>query len=186
MEFALIVPILVLVFMGIVELALMFNAYVGVNRASQNGTHVAATIGNQAGADCLILRGIESDVTAPNDRSRINWVGIEYTSMAGNQVYLRQRYDRTGSLTCTLPDGSTTTVPYTLSMNGYPEPVRCAVLAGCPDLTPARSTVDNIGVSVNYRHRWATPLNAVYDFFDGGDAGWTFTQRNIFRVEPTL
>ena len=46
--------------------------------------------------------------------------------------------------------------------------------------------MDNIGVSVNYRHLWATPLNSVYDFFGGGNTGWSFTQRNIFRMEPTL
>ena len=188
-EFALIMPILMILFMGIIEVALMFNAYVGLNRASQDGAHVAATLGNQTGADCLILTGIESDVTVPNNVARINWVDIELTSMAGNVVYLKQRWVRDSAITpttCTLPDGTSTTVPYRLDVAGYPETQRCSVLAGCPALTPARSTVDNIGVSINYRHRWATPLNAVYDFFGGGDAGWTFTQRNIFRMEPTL
>jgi hypothetical protein len=187
-EFALLVPILMILFMGIIDVALMFNAFVGVNRASQEGAHVAATLGDQPGADCLVLSGIESDVTVPNNPDRINWVDIELTSMAGNAVYLKQRWvrDLATPTTCTLPDGTSTTVPYRLDVADYPESLRCPALAGCPGMTPARSTVDNIGVSVNYRHRWATPLNAVYDFFGGGDAGWTFTQRNIFRMEPTL
>jgi Flp pilus assembly protein TadG len=185
-EFALLMPILMILFMGIIEVALMFNAFVGVNRASQDAAHVASTAGNRAGADCLVLTHIESDVMVPNDPGRINWVAIELTSLSGNVPYARQRWERTGSTTCTLPDGTTTTVPYTRTVNDYPETQRCQVLAGCPAMTPARSTVDNIGVSINYRHRWATPLNAVYDFFGGGDAGWTFTQRNIFRMEPTL
>jgi Flp pilus assembly protein TadG len=179
-------PILMILFMGIIEVALMFNAFVGLNRASQNGAHIAATLGPQACADHIILSEIESDVTVPNNVARIQWVGIELTSLSGNTPYLRQRWERSGSDTCTLPDGTTITVPYTLTVNDYPEAKRCPVLAGCPALTPARSTVDNIGVSINYRHRWATPLNAVYDFFGGGDNGWTFTQRNIFRMEPTL
>ena len=179
-------PILMILFMGIIDVALMFNAFVGLNRVSQNGAHVAATLGPQACADHIILSEIESDVTVPNNVARIQWVGIELTSLSGNVPYLRQRWDRTGSDTCTLPDGTTITVPYTRTVNTYPEAQRCPVLAGCPALTPARSTVDNIGVSVNYRHLWATPLNAVYDFFGGGNAGWTFTQRNIFRMEPTL
>ena len=51
-------------------------------------------------------------------------------------------------------------------------------------MVPARSTVDNIGVAIRYRHQWVTPLNAIYDFFGGGNFGWEFTQRNIFRMEP--
>ena len=179
-------PILMVLFMGIIEVALMFNAFVGLNRASQNGAHVAATLGPQACADHIILSEIESDVTVPNNVERINWVDIELTSLSGNVPYVKQRWERSGSSTCTPPGQSSVTVPYTLTVNTYPETQRCPVLAGCPSLTPARSTVDNIGVSINYRHRWATPLNAVYDFFGGGDNGWTFTQRNIFRMEPTL
>ena len=70
-EFALVIPMIVILFMGILEVALMFNAFSGVNRASQYAAHVAATLGNQAGADCLILSGIEADVTVPNDPGRI-------------------------------------------------------------------------------------------------------------------
>jgi hypothetical protein len=189
-EFALIVPLIVLLFMGILELALAFNAFIGLNRASQMGGHLAATIGNQAGADCEILSHIESDVMVPNDPDRIIEVVIERMPLAGNEAYPgeKQRYTRSTSLTtdCTLPDGTTVPVPYTLTNAGYPEAQRCPVLAGCPTLTPARSTVDNVGVSIRYRHLWVTPLNSLYGFFAGGDTGWTFVQRNIFRLEPTL
>ena len=131
-EFALLMPILMILFMGIIEVALMFNAYVGVNRASQSGAHTAATMGNQAGADCLILTEIESDVTVPNSAARINWVDIERTSLAGNKAYLKQRWTRTGvPFTCTLPDLTSTTVPYRLDVNTYPEDQRCPALAGC-------------------------------------------------------
>jgi hypothetical protein len=180
-------PLLVFVFMGIMELALMFNAYVGVNRASQNGAHLASVLSNQPGTDCFILTGIESDVAPPSSHDSIKWVSVDYTSMAGNVAHLKQKWDRTGSTECTLPDGTTTTVPYTLAAGSdYPEDQRCSVLAGCPGMDLPRSTVDNIGVSVNYEHHWATPLNALYGFFAGGDTKWTFTQRNIFRMEPTL
>ena len=186
-EFALIIPILMFVFMGVMELALMFNAFVGVNRASQNGAHLASVLSNQPGADCFILTRLESDVSPPMSPNQVKWVSIDYTSMAGNYPYLREKWDRTGSTECTLPDGTTTTVPYTLAAGSdYPSDQRCSVLAGCPGLDLPRSTVDNIGVSVNYEHYWATPLNALYGFFAGGDNKWTFTQRNIFRLEPTL
>ena len=137
-EFALIIPILMFVFMGIMELALMFNAFVGVNRASQNGAHLASVLSNQPSADCFILTRLEGDVSPPMSPNHVKWVSIDYTSMAGNYPYLRQKWDRTGSTECTLPDGNTTTVPYTLAAGSdYPPDQRCSVLAGCPGLDPS-------------------------------------------------
>jgi Flp pilus assembly protein TadG len=189
-EFALVIPLVLLLFMAILELALAFNAFVGLNRASQVGGHLASMLGNQAGADCEILTEIERDVMVPNDADKIMEVVIERMPLAGNDAYPgeKQRYTRSTSLStdCTLTDGTTVSVPYTLTTAGYPESQRCPVLAGCPTLTPARSTVDNVGVDIRYRHVWATPLNALFGFFAGGDTGWTFVQRNIFRLEPTL
>jgi hypothetical protein len=192
-EVALVLPILVVLFMALVELALAFNAVIAVNRASQNGAHLASVAGNQEGADCLILVNIESDIDVPNERSKIQEVVIERTALAGNASYAQQVWTRTGAMTpCPMPDGSTMDLPYVLGerdgLPPYPEDRRCPVLGGCPNLAdvPAHSTVDNIGVRVKYRHDWATPLNAIIDVFGGGSTGWTFTQRNIFRIEPTL
>jgi hypothetical protein len=82
-------------------------------------------------------------------------------------------------------------VPYELDIAGYPEADRCTVLDGCPTL--GRSTVDNVGVIVRYTHDWVTPLNGALDLLTPGGAGsssnsggWSFEQRNIFRIEPTL
>lgn len=192
-EFALVVPMLMILFMALVELALAFNAVIAINRASQNGAHLASVAGNQLGADCLILSQIEGDVYVPNQPSKIIEVIIERTALAGNASFAQQTWTRTGvSWPCPMPGDTFIDVPYTLAppppspLLPYPEAQRCPVLGGCPNLVPPRSTVDNIGVRVKYRHDWATPLNAIMDIFGGGNTGWTFTQRNIFRIEPTL
>ena len=108
----------------------------------------------------------------------------------GNLSYAQQTWGRYGETDCVRPDGTTVKVPYTLAIAGYPEAQRCTVLGGCPSLTPARSTVDNIGVIVKYTHDWVTPLNGALDLLapgnGGSGTGWTFEQRNIFRIEPTL
>jgi Flp pilus assembly protein TadG len=192
-EFSMVIPIVVVLVMALLELALALNASLAVNRASQHGAHLAATAGSNAGADCLILSKIEGDLGVPNDANQISEVIIERTALAGDTSYGQQTWDRSGATDCTMPDGSTQSIPYTLTTNGYPESQRCTALHGCPSLLPPRSTVDNIGVTVRYRHDWVTPLNGALDLLmdgassGGGDpGGCSFEQRNIFRFEPTL
>jgi hypothetical protein len=184
-EFALAVPIVFFSLMALIELALGYNAFVGVNRASQQAAHMASIAGNQSGADCLILRGIEESVSSPNRDSSIIDVRIQRTSLAGNWAYQQQLYTRDGTMTCELPNGDEITLPYQQLEDGYPETQRCTALKGCPEMGD-RSTVDNIAVGIKYRHDWITPMASVITSLPGGTAGWTFTQRNIFRMEPTL
>lgn len=197
-EFALVIPLLMIMFMAVIEVALALNAVVGVNRASQQAAHLASILGDRAGADCMILRDIEEDVIVPNDRNKIQEVRVQRTALVGNQTFSYQRYTRNAGgppLECTLPNGDEIELPYQLSANvnpalgPYEETERCSILIGCPPegSQPQRSTVDNVGVEIRYRHLWATPLPAMFEnVFGGGDVGWNITQRNIFRMEPTL
>jgi hypothetical protein len=190
-EFALVIPIVVVMLMALLETALALNASLAVNRASQHGAHLAASAGNIAGSDCLILTEIEQDMGVPNAAANIIEVIIERTALAGDTSFAQQTWNRSGATDCTMPDGSTQPVPYTLITAGYPEAQRCTVLGGCPSLTPARTTVDSIGVGIRYRHDWVTPLNGALNLLVTGGAGsdsggWDFQQRNIFRMEPTL
>ncbi|MFN8619919.1 MAG: TadE family protein [Chloroflexota bacterium] len=188
-EFALIMPILFVMVMGLIEFAMAFNAILSVNRASQNAAHTAAIAGNMEGADCLILKEVEDDIGVPQNKTHIRGVTIERSALAGNVVYAKNSYTRTGSTSCTFNDGTSLSVPYTRTENGYPVNQRCNVLTGCPTYTPARTTVDNIGVTISYRYDWVTPLGTLLPFVGGdrdGSHGWTFSKRNVFRMEPNL
>ena len=88
-------------------------------------------------------------------------------------------YTRTGSTTCTNPDGSTAVVPYTRTTNGYPELSRCNILAGCGG---THTSIDHIGVRVFYTHTYVTPLQT----FVGLGSGMTFDRSNVMRMEPIL
>jgi hypothetical protein len=184
-EFALAIPLVLLLFMGVIELALGFNAFIGLNRASQHAAHLASIAGPQEGADCLILQQIEQDVSAPNNREAIEFVLIQQTSLTGNFARRENRWERNGTTPdCELPNGELISVPYVLADGSdYPESERCSALKGCGD---GHSTVDNIAVGIRYRHDWITPLAAIITSLPGGKLGWNFTQRNIFRIEPTL
>jgi hypothetical protein len=82
-EFALVIPLVMLLLMAVVELALAMNGTMAVNRMSQQGAHTASIMGDRAGADCLILSNIEAGISAPNDHDRILDVAIERTARLG-------------------------------------------------------------------------------------------------------
>jgi Flp pilus assembly protein TadG len=188
-EFALIFPLFVILVMGIIEFSLAFNAVLGINRASEHAVLVASEAGNDVAADCYILQEIEDTVQTPNDKNMIVQVSIQRTNPSGGTVYASSVYDRGGSLTCTLSSGSTMTVPWTATSSGYPPSQRCNVVIGCTTLSPARSTVDTIGVTVRYTYNWKTPLGSILRAV-GGSGSWgtglTFNKRNVMRVEPVL
>jgi len=189
LEFAFVIPVMMLVVIGIIEFSIAFSTTLAVNRASQDAALVASEAGNLPGADCMILRSIEGDISAPSDKREITGIQIQRTNPSGATVYANSSYTRTGATSCTLADGTNVTVPYTATLNGYPPSQRCNVLGGCPSLTPARTAVDTIGIQISYRYVWRTPLSAIMDLVGGsgpGPSAFTFTQRNAFRMEPQL
>jgi Flp pilus assembly protein TadG len=190
-EFALVFPIFLLMLIGFVEFAFVFNALLSISHATRDAALIAAEAGNAADADCLILQQVENDVSAPADKNRIQQVVI-YRSDQNGAVYGGQQnvYVRTGLLTagnstsCTLLDGSTLTVPYTTTAPTYPTASRCDILAGSSNgCDPGHPTVDTIGVKIVYRHTWLSPIA---NFVSLGGNGVTLTQSNAMRMEPVL
>jgi Flp pilus assembly protein TadG len=185
LEFAIVLPVLMLLVTGIIEFALAFNSSLGINRASQNAALVAAEAGNLPGADCMILTRVEQDIDSPIDKGEITGVSIQRTNASGTTVFAQNTYVRAGVTNCILADGTPINVPYTSTGTGYPVNQRCSVLSGCPTMTPARTAVDTIGVQVSLRYNLRTPLSAVMGMFNGGTNGTIdFTMRNAFRMEP--
>lgn len=188
-EFALILPLFLMLVMGLIEFSLAFNATLSVNQASQNAALLASEAGNQVDADCLILKQIELDMQAPTDRRDVVEVQIQWTNPSGSGVRSKNSYSRTGSMSCALVSGPTISLPYTQTEAGYPPSSRCNVIAGCPTLSPAHTSVDSIGIQVRYEYSWNTPLGTLMDsLWNTGNTttGYTFQKRNVFRLEPVL
>jgi Flp pilus assembly protein TadG len=189
-EFAIAVPLFLILMTGIFEFSFAFNATLNTNYASRAGGSAAAAAGNSPGADCLILDAIDQSIAAPTDRARISRVEIQRTNANGAAQGTASAYQRSGSTTCSFSNGTTMSVPYSAVASGYPVSQRCNVVApyGCPTLTPPRTTVDNVSVQVTYVYPWHTPLRHVLTLVGGGQAGtgFTITQRNVFRMEPVL
>jgi TadE-like protein len=185
-EFALAFPIFWTVLLGVIEFAFAFNAVLSVNFASRNAALVAAEAGNGLGADCVILLQIEQDIQAPSSANRVRRVDIYRTSRTGAMQGSPTTYIRNGGppTTCNYADGTSVTVPYNRSANGYPEAGRCNVLAGCPAYPPipARGQVDIVGVKIEYDHAWVTPLHS----FLGQGPNFAVDRSNAMRMEPVL
>ena len=182
-EFAIVLPIFITSLFAMIEFGVAFNAVLSINRASQAGALIAGQAGNNTDADCVILAKIEDDLQAPIDKSNVQQVKIFRASSTGSTVLASNTYSRGGSKNC-----GTYSVPYTATSTGYPESQRCNILAGCPTLTPVRTTVDKIGVQITYRYDGVTPLRNLLTFMGGSGTGysWTFSKQNESRMEPVL
>src|SRR5438105_3039363 len=176
-EFALVMPLVLFLVVGIVEFSLLLNSRNTVLFASRDGSMLAAEGGASTGTDCLVLDRIERDVVSPSRAIRIQQVTIYWSDRNGDQIGSSANvYDRTGSTTCA-GGGATITVPYSLTSAGYPETSRCDVLAGCGG---SHTSVDTIGVRITYQHFWIT------SFLRLGGTSVTFSEATATRVEPQL
>jgi len=180
-EFALALPVFVVLFMGIIEFSLAFNAVLDVNFASRNAALLAAEAGNSAGGDCVILTAVDGDIAPATTATAIKSVDIYWADGDGDLISGKvNHYVRGGTTTCNYADGSTLVVPYTLATAGYPESIRCSVLNGCGTGHPG---LDNVGVTITYQYRWKTPMSA---FIGGSGSGFTIAKSNATRMEPVL
>jgi len=176
-EFALLLPVVLLLIVGAVEFSFVWNSRNTVLFASRDGSMLAAEGGSLPGTDCLVLNRIERDIVSPARAIRVQDVAIYWADRNGGQIgpYMNV-YDRSGATTCDL-GGSTFTVPYTLTTAGYPESNRCDVLAGCGG---QHTGVDTIGVRITYEHQWLTSFARLTG------SGVTFAETTATRAEPQL
>lgn len=197
-EFSLVFPIFLVIFLAVIEFGFVLNAQLSINFATRDAALIAAEAGNAVGGDCVILAKVDQDVTAPANVSQIQTVKIFWTNAAGDPLDTSgnvttfgaasqavNSYTRGGSKTCTFADGSTQTVSYTLQGTArYPEVNRCndlqGVNAGCQT---GHVSLDTVAVQVTYLDTWRTPL---HNLIGPLGSGWTLGQTNEMRMEPVL
>src|SRR5438046_3791040 len=111
-EFALLLPALVLLLVGLMEFSLVWNSRNTVLFASRDGSMLAAEGGSLDGTDCVVLQRVDGDVVSPSAAVRIQQISIYWSDRNGDQYGSNQHvYSRTGSSSCTYPDGTPITVP---------------------------------------------------------------------------
>src|SRR5256885_16895211 len=106
-EFAMLLPVLVLLLIGLMEFSLVWNSRNTVLFASRDGSMLAAEGGSLDGTDCVVLQRIESDVVSPATALRLQQVSIYRSDRNGDQIGTNQNvYTRGGSTSWTYPPGN--------------------------------------------------------------------------------
>jgi Flp pilus assembly protein TadG len=197
-EFALVVPLFMVILMAVIEFAFLLNGQLSINFATRDAALIAAEAGNAVGADCVVLQKVEQDVTAPANRANISQVRIFWTNADGQPLdtsgnvttfgsatQAADTYTRSGTTTCTFADGTTLTVPYSpVGTASYPDSARCNDILGTAEgCQPGHPGIDTIGVQVTYFDTWKTPLHNLIGLLG---SGWTLTESNQMRMEPVL
>jgi Flp pilus assembly protein TadG len=177
-EMAFVLPIFLFLVIGLIEFSFLLNSRNTVGFASRDASMLAAEGGSKAGTDCVALQAIENDIIAPARSIKISQALIFWSDKNGTQIGNNVNvYDRVGSTTCAFSDGSTITVPYTLTTPNYIEDVRCDVLLGCGGTHPG---LDIVAVQITYQHSWLTSFARITG------AGLTFNELTATRIEPQL
>jgi len=185
-EFALVIPLFLVIVVAIAEFSFLFTSYVSIGFATHDASQIAATLGNTPGADIAVLQRIDNDVMVPANPNQIKEVDIyqvDTTSNNGSPLGSRINtwtYDG-GSHAYTLPDGSTVNLPFTRTTNGYPELGRCNVNKGVGCTTFGQTTVDTIAVKIVYQYVWITPFPALVG---ASTTGPVLSSINVMRLEP--
>jgi Flp pilus assembly protein TadG len=189
-EFALVIPIFLIIFISVIEFGFMLNATLAVNFATRDAALIAAEAGNADLADCTILRYVENDISEPLSDAQIQSVTIYQADRAGQPVPgVQNVYTRSGSTECVFSATDTVDLPYTATSSAYPTEDRCNELAGCAvDGSPGvHVPLDSIGVRVTYRYPYHTPIGNLLPFLPGASTGYLdFTWANVMRMEPIL
>src|ERR1700694_4999092 len=85
-EFALIMPILLVLIIGLIEFSFVLNSRNTVLFASRDGSMLAAEGGSLDGTDCVVLQRVDGDVVSPATSLRVQQIQIYWSDRNGDQI----------------------------------------------------------------------------------------------------
>jgi Flp pilus assembly protein TadG len=192
-EFTLILPLFLILFIGIIEFAFVFNSALGLNFATRNASLAGAEAGNRVGADCEIVSSIQKSIGPPMNAALIKSVTIfqaDQNGLNGSGLKDVWTYSAGAQTPCPTEGNPTQKVDFTSAI-GWPssaggaQGVRCDVLAGCLQLDGTYKSLDSVGISIVYHYDYHTPLGN-FLALPGWGTGFDLTWSNVNRMEPTL
>ncbi|MFP3915227.1 MAG: TadE/TadG family type IV pilus assembly protein [Actinomycetota bacterium] len=163
MEFSLVLPLLVALMVGIMELGMAFRDVLTTSSAVREGTRVLSALGNDPDADCTALIAAIDTLLLGGSIDQLQRVEIYRADSDGDQVPAdTNTYTLTGTDYKDCDDWATAI--------GWPSVGRNVIAGGSPPL-------DIAGMRIIYRHDYVIGLPP----FSGG---FTIDQTTISRLEP--
>ena len=163
-EFAIVMPILFALIVGISEFGLAFKDWLSVSNATREGARMGAVVGDDLVADCLILGAITDSFVAAADVTNVQELWIFKANSDGTPSSQRNVYTYLGG-----PVDDCTSWGSTI---GWPSTSR-NVVAG------PTAPLDILGVRITFQHDWITNIVPFT-----GSATWT--EDTIMRLEPEV
>ena len=190
-EFALILPVFMLLLLGMLEFGFAFTADQTLAYATREGARTGAALANGGGTlgcgagqspnaasvDPLIVAAVERVLTSPGSP-----VGVHLDRIPTIRIYLaKDNGSESGSADVwTYRKGAGPVVDgrpidYILTSTGWPA---CSRLNGV--------AADGLGVSLTYAYQFQTPYGAILGFFGaGGITSLNIGDRTVMNLNPT-
>jgi len=176
-EFAIVLPLLVLVFAGVAEFGVAFKQKLAVSNAVQTATRTGSSLGKNAAADMAILDSIQQGFSSlpGNGDALVTKVTVYKADASGNVQ------DSRINTYLFLPGGGCDWAPCPTDESGiggsWPPSLR--------QVDPVMGPLDNMGVTIYYGHDW---ILGGYGFLPdlpcNTDGSQCWTESAVLRLEP--
>jgi Flp pilus assembly protein TadG len=164
-EFALALPILILVLISIFEIGAAFRNYLTISYLAREGARMSAFLGTDIDADCTMVTSLATQMM-PSDFARLNRIEIFRADAAGNQVV-----SDTNTFTFTGTDS--TNCGHWTQVITWPSTSRQTEV----NTTTGTPPLDVIGVRIVTNQSWMTG-------FPPYSGNYTVDENTIVRMEP--
>jgi Flp pilus assembly protein TadG len=188
LEFALVLPLMLLILTGILEFGVAFNHNLTLEYATREGARTGAALADGGGdaavcstIDAQIVAAVQRVLTAPGSAvvlSRVSSVSI-WRSTASGQTDASVgvfTWVNTGPSTGPTVDSQSLTFSPPSPLPGSWQP--CSRVS-------AGATPDSIGVSLSYTYNMTSPMGSIMRFFGGpGAAALPMADRTVMALNP--
>ena len=194
-EFALVLPILVVLIVSVGELGLVFGKLHSLGYASREGARTGAALARGVGCsptnpdkdpsfvDATLIGAVQRILTSPD--SGINLGDVDEirifkatTSGAETSNKINIRTPPGPGLADIDPGDGTIKISFALA-KPYPWPACSRVKTGLP------ADIESIGVTVKYHYDFVTPLPALLNAISGGALSVALSQTTVMALNPT-
>jgi len=189
-EFALIVPVFMLILLGILEFGFAFDHAMTVNYATREGARSGSALarGNDTTMVCStsvdvdkhVIAAVQRVLDAPGsqiDMARVAEIRIYRAAANGSQIGSQANIWAPNPGGGPSVDG--TNLDFSPSSTGWNACTR-------DNTWTAGVAPDSIGVSIDYSYEFTTPLAAIFGFFGpNGAASLAIDDRTVMALNPT-